>query len=157
MNSVTRYYLLGIFILSLYQGSAQTHTVSGGGSVKNNKGSMTYTIGGIFSEVTASSGYSSYQPIQKPFELFLMSKVDTKDNFIIYPNPTKDVSFIVEKNFVVGNLTCIVMDFSGRILEKVTSSSNKTQIDFSAYPSGTYILNINKRNKKIGVYKILKY
>lgn len=157
MTSIIRILIFTILTLHLSKGYTQSSTVSGGGVGKSNKGSMTYTIGGVFSEVTSGSSYSSYQPIQRPFEFYLINKVDTKNNFSVYPNPTKDLTFVVEKNFVNGVLVCVIMDLSGRILEKISSNSNKTQIDLSPYPAGTYFLNISKKNKNNSVYKVIKY
>jgi hypothetical protein len=136
---------------------AQVSPISGGGFFKGNKGSISYSLGVVNFIQTYSSGVNISQGLQNPFELFLIAKDDKLENFLVYPNPTNDVSFIVEKKYRGENLKYLLVDISGRVLEQSYSTSNKTKISLQKYNSGIYYLEIQKKNKKIGTFKIVKF
>lgn len=146
-----------LFISFVFNSNGQSSTVSGGGSLKSSGGSITYSLGVTNYIETKNSSLSISQGMQSPFEIFLVSKVNTRDNYLVYPNPTNDVSFIIEKNFDGESISYEVVDINGRVIEKNISKSNKTKISLEKYQSGFYFLQILKRGKKITTFKIIKF
>jgi hypothetical protein len=148
---------LGFLLFNSITSIAQVSPIAGGGSSKGNKGSISYSIGVVNFVQTSNRDINLSQGLQNPFELFLVTKDDTRGNFLVYPNPTNDVSFIVEKKYSGENLKYTIVDINGKVLERNSSISNKTKISLQQYNSGIYYLQIIKKNKNVGVFKILKY
>lgn len=85
---------------------------------------------------------------------FIEEVADQK--IIIYPNPTRGqltIEIIDSENSVTGNLT--VFNLRGQIIAKEQMSSNRTSIDISSEPKGTYILHINIKEETT-TWKIIK-
>lgn len=75
---------------------------------------------------------------------------------VIYPNPTKGqlaIEIIDMENSMTGNLT--IFNLRGQIIAKEQISSNRTSIDISSEPKGTYILHINIK-EETSTWKIIK-
>jgi hypothetical protein len=153
--TLTNLYLVFLLFNSITS-IAQVSPIAGGGSFKDNRGSISYSIGVVNFVQTNNRDINLSQGLQNPFELFLVTEDNTRDNFLVYPNPTNDVSFIVEKKYYGENLKYVLVDINGRILERSSSNSNKTRVSLQKYNSGIYFLQILKKNKKISVYKIFK-
>ena len=68
--------------------------------------------------------------------------IPEKNNFIIYPNPAKDIINIQLDQ--IGEYQIVMRDLSGRILSaKTNSSSNNSTINVSNYSSGIYLLTVS--------------
>ena len=50
----------------------------------------------------------------------------------------------------------ILVDMTGKILERNSSISNKTTISLQTYPAGIYYIQIRKKQRELGVFKIVK-
>lgn len=72
----------------------------------------------------------------------------------VYPNPTADV--LVLKTGELSNVSFLLSDAEGRILQRSKISSVETSIDFSSYASGVYHLTLNQKGKAIKSFSIIK-
>lgn len=83
-----------------------------------------------------------------------IQEISTKDKFVIYPNPTKNLLHISNKNDNENNLI-IIYDVTGREVMKIENSTEETIIDISTLKEGTYLVKyIN--DEKIQTKLILK-
>ncbi|HCA06007.1 T9SS type A sorting domain-containing protein [Chryseobacterium sp.] len=76
------------------------------------------------------------------YNSFYLSTKDVKavnKTFLIYPNPVKDDLYIrnVEKNLPVK-----IFDMQGKLVYEMISNEKNLKINFSNFPKGQYILNI---------------
>ena len=77
------------------------------------------------------------------------------NNFAVeaYPNPAKDVVNVEIKGNVSGTPAVQLTDVTGKVIQVITLSANKAQIDMSTVTPGIYFLNysdnINRRTIKI--------
>ncbi len=126
----------------------QTSTISGGGTSKSNNGSISYSLG-IVSYIQLREGSVNIsQGVQHPFEIYLISKNEFENLYFIYPNPTNDLLYIIEKNYGGENWKYLLVDVNGKVLEHNVSSSNKIRLSLHQYNSGVYYLHIENKNKK---------
>lgn len=72
----------------------------------------------------------------------------------VYPNPTADV--LVLKTGELSNVSFLLSDAEGRILQRSKISSVETSIDFSSYASGVYHLTLTQKGKAIKTFSIIK-
>lgn len=78
--------------------------------------------------------------------------------FTLFPNPTKDVLnisvnelFLEEKNKEV-----IVTDLNGKLLAKQVVRDRVTNLDFSSYTPGSYIVRMMSEGQKVREWKIIR-
>ena len=78
----------------------QTSEVASGGSVSNNSGSISYSIGQVAYQSTSNASGSVSQGVQHAFEISTLSLEENKFNFMLnaFPNPTTE-----NLNLHVGN------------------------------------------------------
>ncbi len=72
----------------------------------------------------------------------------------VYPNPTTDV--LVLKTGELSNVSFLLSDAEGRILQRSKISSVETLVDFSGYASGVYHLTLTQKGKSIKTFSIIK-
>lgn len=72
----------------------------------------------------------------------------------VYPNLTADV--LVLKTGELSNVSFLLSDAEGRILQRSKISSGETSIDFSSYASGVYHLTLTQKGKAIKTFSIIK-
>jgi hypothetical protein len=65
----------------------------------------------------------------------------------VYPNPVTESLIINSK--AGTSITIRLFDFSGRQLTTLVSNSSATTLDMTKYPSGTYIVRIEDKSKKL--------
>jgi hypothetical protein len=77
------------------------------------------------------------------------------DNIVLYPNPF--VSDVFIRNVTLTPLDIRLIDASGKVLGRYTSSVSNIDINMSKYPSGIYFIAIeNKLNNKTITKKVIK-
>jgi hypothetical protein len=74
-------------------------------------------------------------------------------DFIVYPNPTRNVVYVEMRNTLEKPSSIEVMDFNGKLLFTVPAYEI-TKVDLSRLPAGIYFLNVHDRqNKMVKVVK----
>ena len=76
----------------------------------------------------------------------------------VYPNPAKE-SIKIHSLTYQGKVTITLKDMFGRVLFKRNDRLNinqLTELDANAYPSGIYIIEVNKDDSSSEIYKITK-
>ncbi len=71
-----------------------------------------------------------------------------EDDFIVYPNPTRNVVYVKMRNPMDKPSSIKVMDFNGKLLFAVPAYEI-TKVDLSGLPAGIYFLDIYDRQKKM--------
>jgi len=86
----------------------------------------------------------------------LENAANEKTNIAIFPNPTKGV-FRVQLS--QGTINAVeIKDIQGiTVFKEENISENETIVDFSAQPSGTYLVTITLPDKYARTFKIIKY
>jgi hypothetical protein len=141
---------------NLFGGSPTGGTYSGNG-VSNNIFNTNIGIGSypITYSYTNSNGCSS----SSTQNLSVIScqdasiLINTANDVIIYPNPTKDFFILESLDGGIGLLYSL-HDMSGRKLLEGTTFDNQTEINISNLSSGTYFLNISHSDKLIKIVKL---
>tara|TARA_B110000503_G_scaffold86210_1_gene131287 strand:- start:542 stop:1030 length:489 start_codon:yes stop_codon:yes gene_type:complete len=147
------------FSLSL---QAQFRTVSSGGDVSNNSGSVSFTLGLIdYMSVDNNSGSIS-QGVQIP-SLF-SSDVNNLDGvdpimlnkkLIVFPNPATDFIFIRSTGFT-QQLKYQLYNLMGSILDEGLILQDETRLAIYPYAVGSYFLSIQNNDGEIKRFKVIK-
>ena len=141
---------------------AQFRTVSAGGDVSNNSGSVSYTLGLIdYLSVDNNSGRIS-QGVQIP-SLFTsdVNNLDGADqillnkNLIVFPNPATDFIFIKSAGFT-QQLKYQLYNLMGSILGEGLILQDETRLPIYPYAVGSYFLSIQNKDGEIKRFKVIK-
>jgi type IX secretion system substrate protein len=88
--------------------------------------------------------------------LSVEEKVGSFTDVQIYPNPTNN-QFTVE---IDGNhsssVQLVLMDISGKVMQQLTTTTNKTVLNLQELPRGVYFLEVLSNSQKV-TKKIIKY
>lgn len=139
---------------------SQVATVSSGGYIQHNSGSVSYSIGQTFVKSNTGTQGNVSEGIQKSFEIFTLSNNTSSYitlNIKTFPNPTSDFLNIHIKNLPINNLTYKLFTFNGKIIKKGSITQENTVVNIQSLSTGIYLLKINENIKQLKTFKIIKY
>ncbi|MBX2959017.1 MAG: T9SS type A sorting domain-containing protein [Flavobacteriales bacterium] len=99
-------------------------------------------------------GGSSSRLGQLPSEEPITEKLTNDSKLSIYPNPVKEqLNLKVDGSFVAYDI--VLTDLTGKVFLTKTINESSTQLDFTTYPKGTYLLRTGTNNQ-FTEWKIIK-
>jgi len=122
----------------------------------NNQSKVHFTIGGLW-QTASYPGSLMIHPVfgtaPDPVVTIEENEIITKDDFVVYPNPAKNVLFFKINNNLSYQID--IMDVFGKSI--IQSQSNLTnKIDISALSQGIYLVRfINKETQQIVTKKVI--
>lgn len=132
---------------------AQNAQPASGGEASGSSGSMSYSVGQVF---TATSNTVS-EGVLQAYELFVtagIDRIDVKVFVSTYPNPVTDLLTIECEDF--KKMSYQLFSLEGKLLKSETMTESKSLIDMSPYKSAIYILNVVEKKKNVKSIKIIK-
>jgi hypothetical protein len=140
---------------------AQEVIPASGSHASGSGGSVNYTIGQVFyKNNTGTNGYSLTGGAQQPFEISVVTGIEQAKNinleFLVYPNPTSSFIMLKIEGEVRSQISAILYDINGKLLEIKTLNEKTTEIPMTNQIPGIYFLNIRQNNKVIKIFKIIK-
>jgi len=151
-------YLFSFLLIASFVTNSQQKLLSSGGSAVGS-GSLNYSVGQMFFSSNSANSGSVSESIHQAIELFSLSAADKNIVFIkakTYPNPTKNKITLALKDNELNNLTYAVFDVNGRLLIKGKVHKEDTDIYMKNYAKGIYFLKVNKNQKQLDIFKIIK-
>jgi hypothetical protein len=149
---MTKYFTLVFCILSMST-YAQTENVisSGGNSVQNSQGSMTWTIGEAVINTIESPDVQLTQGFNQGWLNFLnIEKFSENINITVFPNPA--THYINIESDKKSDL--IIYDASSKIVRNLSIEKEDT-VDLSDLAPGIYYIEFTRKNSKIKTIKII--
>ena len=143
------------------QSTSPTVISTAGTSIKTDSVTLSYTVGELMVPTLKQSSNTLTQGFNQPTKVKVVGIVNVEpDRFSIeaYPNPTSELLNIsINKSNQNDTFDFTVIDMYGKSLELLkTTTSDKTQINTSALPSGQYIVRVtNKSTQKASNIKII--
>ncbi len=129
-----------------------------GGSVANNSGSISISVGQVVCSSVSNSSGSVSQGVQQTYEISVLGMTENKYDLSLnaYPNPTSDQLHLKVNNTKNEKLTYRIVDLSGKEVDKSLIVSEETVIDMKNLSVSTYILEVYSETAKIQSFKICK-
>ena len=133
------------------------HSVNAGGKNEvSASGSISYSIGQVNYKFSENSSGSLAEGVQHPYEVFVLYVNETtKIDIEVYPNPTTQY-LSIKIPFITAGFDYKIYDLGSKLLKRGAISDSDTIIDIAEFASSSYILDIQKNNKSIKTYKIIK-
>lgn len=145
------------FMSSAY---SQQSVVVAGGNATGSGGSSSYSVGQISYVSLSGANGSVLQGVQQPYEVTTLGNDEFKGIDLVmtaYPNPTVDVLTLVITKEERNDLSCRLFDTTGKIVsENLKVTSSETSVPMQQLNHGIYFLTVNKGNKTIKTFKIIK-
>ena len=154
------FFILFITMISITSSYSQESIVIAGGNATGTGGSSSYSIGQVAYITLPGSDGSISQGVQQPYEINTLGNDEfTGINLLMtaYPNPTVDVLNLVVVNDELDNLSYNLYDMTGKIISKNSKiTTSETSVSMHELNQGIYFLAVNKNNKTIKTFKIIK-
>jgi len=137
---------------------AQSAIVTTGNEIKTVTGSVSYSVGQIANKNKDAASGKITEGVQQPYEITTLrtSESSPTKNITIYPNPVKDMLQIDFNNEEFKNSNYQLFNAQGQLINSGKISAQKTEINFSTYPTSIYILKIEDNSKVNKSFKIIK-
>ncbi len=139
---------------------AQQTIPCGGGDIIGDNGSVSYTVGQIAFLTYTNSDMIFTEGTQQPWEIFAINGSFTRHwidlKCAAHPNPASDVLYLTLNTSIPEDLSYILCDIKGSVLQKKSIFEQNTILNLSPYKSSNYILRIQIKNQDIQVFKIVK-
>lgn len=154
------FFILFITMISITSSYSQESIVIAGGNATGTGGSSSYSIGQVAYTTLPGSDGSISQGVQQPYEINTLGNEEfTGINLLMtaYPNPTVDVLNLVVVNDELDNLSYNLYDMTGKIISKNSKiTTSETSVSMHELNQGIYFLAVDKNNKTIKTFKIIK-
>ncbi len=115
-------------------------------------GKNIYMIRAIRKEQTPSGSYFNMALGSMDSVIAINTSLNTIQshnlNLIMYPNPSTGLVKIFVDNQINGNINIECYDFSGRLILHKNTSSNITELDFSSFAKGLYVIKVKNGDKE---------
>lgn len=130
-----------------------------GGDATGSGGTFSYSIGQVVYLTDIGGTGSVAQGVQHAYEIFTydIQEAIPDISLTVYPNPTLDFLILQISDYQVNKLSFQLFDINGKLLRNEQIIENKTLINMYGYPTAIYFVHVvNKENKKIQTFKIIK-
>jgi len=138
--------------------NAQQVISSSGSTLKNSAGSLSFTVGELVIDTKNAGATTITQGFHQTKLTITAMNVLREQNFSIsaFPNPTNNfVNLKIEKG-EIRDIEFTLFDLQGKVLSNRKIESTNTEVSFSGYNSGNYLLKVIQKGKEIQTFKIIK-
>jgi hypothetical protein len=144
--------LFWIFGCVSHTAFSQTSINAAGSTIKNQSGSISYSVGQFDYQI----GSTINQGVQQPREFFIIGVnnfAKSKNTLHLFPNPTSGILNIRLSSPELCRY--ILYDEKGKKLHSTSSHSSTVQIEINHLPRGVYLLKILRSNGQTKNYSVI--
>ncbi len=137
---------------------SQQNTVATGGEASGTGGTVSFTIGQIDFSAQSGANGTVTQGIQQPLEFYNVGLEEAVNNFsvLFFPNPTVAELQVELKNVSLDQLTYVLTDLNGKIIEFRSIDTENLTINMTELSRTNYFLNFVRKGNVEGSYQIVK-
>ena len=136
---------------------AQQNPVASGGDAGGRGGSFSYSIGQIGYVTSNGSLGTITEGLQQPYEILILSGLErTGITLSVYPNPTTDFIVLSVENGNIQNMTYILYDILGKVIETKKLNGNQTTISMTNLANDIYFIKVLENDNGLKIFKIIK-
>jgi hypothetical protein len=143
-----------LIILNRFQSEAQISNNVSGNDIKNNYGSIAYSVGEIF-YVQKGTQYSLTEGMQNGLTINSVKNKSTI-KVSVYPNPTSDLVYFKVQDLHFDNLYFKIYNSTGLELINGRIININTSVSLSHLPPSIYLCKIYRDQLEILTYQIIK-
>ena len=128
-------------------------------TVKNETGSVSYSVGQTFYSSYANSNGSINEGIQLLFEILVITGIEETDvqmEYTVFPNPAENYLILEIKDKDFSRMFYQVYNLDGKLLINEKISSAQTTISLRGLAPSTYFIKIMDENQEVKTFKVIK-
>lgn len=150
-----------LLLLSVFYSKtmAQEAVLCAGGNSSQSTGSVSYSIGQVFSSKAESSDHYMIEGVQQAFEISVLTEIKalaTTLDLLVYPNPTSDFLKLKTSDEAYESLSFVLTNVQGQVLQEQKVSQKETKVNLKNYAPGSYFLSIRAEQEAIKTFKIIR-
>ena len=147
-----------LFLVICFSINSQEAMVISGGDYNGSNGSISFSVGQVFTSFHSDSNSSLLEGVQQPFEISTLTvdSVEEELLFNVFPIPTSNTLHLKFNNLTHENLTYEVINLQGKLILSGQIINSETIVDLKTLESSMYILKISSYNKVVSTRKIIK-
>lgn len=139
---------------------AQEAIPAAGGVGSGSGGTMSYSVGQLFYSTYSGETGTVVEGVQQPFEISVVTGIEelVRFDFVssVFPNPTVDILTILIEDKVILNLSYMLLDANGRLLQNGRITGPETRLNLRDHPAAVYFLKVTDGQIDLVTYKIIK-
>ena len=156
MYTVRVFFIAWVFILIGEKLISQQGVFAGGGNIKAGEGSVSYTVGQVVDGSITYSGYTIYEGVQQPYEIFIISSTKETDIKIsLSPNPALDY-VVLKTDKLLDNMSLRLFSADGKEVLFQPIEKDETTISLDTLKGAAYFLVVYVDSYQIKSYTLLK-
>ena len=156
----SKYLIALAFVLcaGMTQTYAQESVNASGGDASGSDGSVAYSIGQVFVNSVSGNNGIIAQGIQQAYGFFQVGVDDLEEakGINLYPNPVGNTLYVEMDMMKPGLWVAQVFNMEGKEIMSTFLASSLSNLSANQMAAGNYILRIQKNNKNVKSYKIIK-
>ena len=137
---------------------AQESVNTSGSIAIGSGGTASYTVGQVAYTSSLGSNGSVSAGVQQAYTITATTGVgETNFNLeaSVYPNPTTDL-LVLSVNELKEDFKYQVLDMAGKLMTNGKIANTQTQLDFSSFAAGTYVIKISTNQNEIKTFQVVK-
>tara|TARA_B100000809_G_scaffold33013_1_gene28813 strand:- start:652 stop:1134 length:483 start_codon:yes stop_codon:yes gene_type:complete len=138
---------------------AQESVNGSGGEATGTGGTTSYSLGQVVYTTATGSNGSVAQGVQQPYEISIITGINATSinlEMNVFPNPTTNYITLKIENEEVESLTYQLIDLKGKLIEDKKIIEIQTSISMETLPKAIYFLKVEKNNKVVKTFKVIK-
>ena len=137
---------------------AQEGSLSTGGNVSSSGGSMSYSVGQVFSSIYQGDQGNIVEGYQQSYAVALLGGIDNQleTSLSVYPNPTVASLTLKIVDYKEDNLSYKMFDLKGNMIISQSINAAETLIDMKELPAAVYFISIVDKEALLKTFRVIK-
>ena len=137
---------------------AQEGSLSTGGNVSSSGGSMSYSVGQVFSSIYQGDQGNIVEGYQQSYAIALLGGIDNQleTSLSVYPNPTVASLTLKIVDYKEDNLSYKMFDLKGNMIASQSINAAETLIDMKELPAAVYFISIVDKKDLLKTFRVIK-
>jgi len=139
---------------------AQESVNTSGGDTSGSGGSVSYSIGQMVYQTHTGTNGSVAEGVQQAYEISVLTGIDVAKQIKLlvsaYPNPTTDYLTLSISEFDISNLSYLMFDMNGKLIQNEKISGSQTSIFMGNLVPASYLVRVIQKNEEVKTFKIIK-
>ncbi|QGY43756.1 T9SS type A sorting domain-containing protein [Maribellus comscasis] len=149
-----------LFGLGLTGLQAQESVNTSGGNASGSGGSVSYSYGQMVYQTHTGTNGSVAEGVQQAYEISVLTGIDGAKEIKLlvsaYPNPTTDYLTLSISEFDVSDLSYLLFDMNGKLIQNEKISGSQTSIFMGNLVPASYLVRVIQKNEEVKTFKIIK-
>ncbi|MEG1718521.1 MAG: T9SS type A sorting domain-containing protein [Bacteroidales bacterium] len=158
-NKQSLLFLLYLCLGTTFSTMAQQSINTSGGEVKGNNGSISYSVGQVFTQYASNPQGSISEGVQQSYELSCIAIEGIQEIKLqahVYPNPVQTKLFLSLENYDFNGCYYVLYHLNGKQIGAEKLQNSTTEIAMDTYAAGTYLIKVYSDSKALKTFKVIK-